>query len=400
MRRTIVLAGTLLAATALASGVAAASWSLAAGMGEGVVQEQDLDRTARLMQELTDAHGPSGFEGPVRQILERELRALGAEVRHDGLGSVIGRLPGTAEEPRIMVVAHMDEVGLMVRHITPEGFVKFQTLGGWLDQALIDQRWMIRTRRGPVHAVSGIRTAHITPSAMRDRVFPREEIFLDVGARSREEAEALGIRPGDPVAPWSPFTVLANGRYAAKAWDDRVGCALLIEAARTLQERGLQTPNALYLVGSVQEEIGLRGARTASQLVRPDLGISLEVGVATDYPGVGPDQAQERLGAGPGVFLHDSSMLPNRKLVDLLFETAAEAGIPLQTEVISGYGQDAAAIQMHATGTPAVNFTVPTRYLHAHTGIIDRADFDAAVELLVEVLLRLDAATVAEMASF
>lgn len=365
-----------------------------------VVFAQQKDRVVRLMEELTNAPAPSGFEGPVRDIMKRELRSAGAEVSTDGLGSVIGMLRGSAGEPRIMLVAHMDELGLMVRYIMPDGFIKFQTLGGWLDQALVDQRWMIVTSKGLVPAVSGIRTAHITSAEDRSRVFPRDEIFLDVGARSKEEAEALGIRPGDPVAPWSPFTILANDRYAAKAWDDRVGCALLVETLRRLKERSSRTPNTLYFVASVQEEVGLRGARTASQVIKPDVGISLEVGVAADYPGVRPEQAQERLGAGPAIFLYDSSMLPNLKLRDFFLSVAAEKKIPLQTEVVSGYGQDASAIQLHGTGTPAINFTIPTRYLHAHTGVMERADFDRAVELLVEILARLDAKTVAQFARF
>lgn len=358
------------------------------------------DRVIRLWEELTNAHGPSGFEGPVREILTREFTAAGLEISTDGLGSVIGVARGAAPQPKIMVVAHMDEIGMMVRYITDEGFIKFQTLGGWLDQALIDQRWIIRTSKGPVLAISGIRAIHIASSDIRGRVVPSSEIFLDVGASSKKGAEALGIRPGDPIAPLSPFTPMGNNRYAAKAWDARVGCALMIEAARRFKEQGIKTPGTIYFVGSVQEEVGMRGAQTASRVIKPDLGISLEVGITTDHPGVGPDLAQERLGKGPGIFLHDSSMLPNLKLRDFFLMVSEKEGIPLQTEVISGYGEDASAIQMHASGTPAINFTVPTRYVHSHTGIIDRADFDHALNLLMKVLVSLDAKTVAEISSF
>jgi endoglucanase len=368
--------------------------------GPSFAQTAPGDRVIRLFEELTTIDAPTGFEGPVRDVLTREFSAAGLEVSTDGLGSVIGMARGTAAQPRIMVVAHMDEVGLMVRYITDEGFIKFQTLGGWLDQALIDQRWVIRTRKGLVHAVSGIRAIHITPQDIRSRVIPASEIFLDVGARSKQEAEAMGIRPGDPIAPFSPFTPMGNNRYAAKAWDARVGCALMIEAARRFKEQGVKLPNTVYFVGSVQEEVGMRGAQTASKVIKPDLGISLEVGIATDFPGVGPDLAQERLGKGPGIFLYDSSMLLNLKLRDFFIKMSEKEGIPLQTEVISGYGEDASAIQMHAGGTPAVNFTVPTRYVHSHTGIIDRADFDHALNLLMKVLASLDAQTVADISRF
>jgi endoglucanase len=299
-----------------------------------------------------------------------------------------------------MVTAHMDEVGLMVQHVTPDGFLLVKNLGGWLDQALPDQRWSILGRNGPVHALSGLPTVHVTPPAQRARVWALTEIFLDVGARSRAEVEALGVRPGDGIAPVSPFTMLPNGRYAAKAWDDRVGLAVMIAASRRIRAEGIRLPARVVWVATTQEEVGLRGAQTSVDLADPDLGISVEAGVAADYPGIGPGQAQEQLGDGPGIFLLDSSMIPNRKLRDFFFDVAEEEGIPLQPNVLTGYGEDGAEIQVYDTGRPSVNMTVPTRYLHAHTGIIQRSDFDQAVELLIQVLLRLDAATVAELASF
>lgn len=335
----------------------------------------------------------------MRAIVERELRELGARIRHDGLGSVVAEMPGGAG-PRIMVTAHLDEVGLMVQHVRPDGFLRVKKLGGWLDQALPDQRWLVVGDEGPVLAVTGMRTVHVTPPGERDRVWSLEETFLDVGARSAAEVAAMGIRPGDPVAPWSPFTVLPNGRYAAKAWDDRVGLAVMLEAARRIREEGIRLPNTPVWVATVQEEIGLRGAQTSVVVAEPDLGISIEAGVAADYPGARPEQAQERLGGGPGIFLLDSSMIPNEKLADFFFHVAEDEGIPLQADVLTGYGEDGAEIQRYASGRPSVNITVPTRYLHTHTGIIQRSDFDQAVDLLVAVLRRLDAETVARLSSF
>ena len=219
------------------------------------------DRVSRLLEELSNASGPSGFEGPVREIIVRELHALGIETSTDGLGSVIGVLAGSSERPRIMLAAHMDEVGAIVRYVTPEGMVKFQPVGGWLDQALVDQRWIIMTNKGPVLALSGLRSVHLATSEERTRVTPRDEVFLDVGARSKEEAEAMGIRPGDSIVPSSSFGELVHGRYVGKAMDDRVGCVMLLETLRRLKVQGTKTPNTIYFVGTVQEEVGLRAAR-------------------------------------------------------------------------------------------------------------------------------------------
>jgi len=359
-----------------------------------------LDATAQLLKALSEAPGPSAFEEDVRRIVVNEFNAVGATIEYDGLGSVLATLPGNTTGPRVMVTAHMDEVGLMVQHITADGFIRVKTLGGILDQALPDQRWTILGRNGPVMAVSGLRTTHVLPPAQRASVWSLEDTFLDVGALSREEVERMGIRPGDGIAPQSEFVVMANGRYAGKAWDDRVGLGVMIAAARRIRSEGLTLPAQVIWVATTQEEIGLRGAQTAVDKARPDIGISIEAGVSADYPAIGPTQAQERLGGGPGIFLLDSSMIPNRKFRDFFFDVAQQARIPLQPNVLTGYGEDGAEIQRYDTGRATVNMTVPTRYLHGHTGVIQRTDFDRAVELLLQVLTRLDGKTVAQLSSF
>ena len=363
-------------------------------------QQDSLDGVERLLEELTNAHGPSGFEGPVRQIVRREFQPLADEIQTDGLGSLIARLGDSSAGPRIMIAAHLDEVGMMVKHITPGGFIKFQTLGGILDQALINQRYLIRTRNGMVRGVAGLKTPHVMSQQERGRLTPKDEIFIDVGATSRLDAEQrLGIRPGDPIAPDSRFMKLNDPKlYVAKAWDDRAGVAVAIEVLKRLKRN--PSPNVVFAAATVQEEIGLRGAQTSSHIVKPDIGISIEAGVAADYPGIYPDEAQERLGRGPGIFLIDSSMIPNVKLRDFVIDLADEMGIPLQLEVISGYGEDGAQMQRAYGGAPVVNLTVPTRYLHNHNGVIHRDDFDRAVELVTELVRRLDRAAVDRIKSF
>jgi endoglucanase len=222
---------------------------------------------------------------------------------------------------------------------------------------------------------------------------------LDVGAKSREEVAALGIEPGDPVTPDAPFAVL-NGtqRYLGKAWDDRVGCAVVIEVMRRLAAEG--HPNILLVAATTQEETGLRGAHTAADVVRPDIGIAIEGGVAGDVPGAQPEETQARLGAGPGVFLYDFDEQPNRRLVALVKETAKAEKIPLQFDLVKGYGDDSSAIQASNGGVPTVNIVVPVRYTHAHNGVMDRGDFDQTVSLVVALIKRLDAGSVKRLRDF
>lgn len=362
---------------------------------------QPLDDPYRdLLERLSNVHGPTGFEGDVRAIVREELSPIADHLETDGVGSLIARLDGDSERPRVMFAAHMDELGLMVRRITAEGFLKFVPLGGWLDQAIINQRWVVLTRNGPIPGVTGIKTVHVMSPEDRGKVFKKDDIFIDVGATSKQDAEErLGIRPGDAVAPDSRFQPLAGGDlYLGKAWDDRVGVTVMVETLKALKASG--HPNTVFGVATVQEEVGLRGAQTSAWAVEPDIGISLESGVASDYPGINEDEAQERLGGGPGIFLHDSSMLPNNRLRDLVMDTAREIDQPLQFNVLSGYGQDGAMIQKTHGGVPAINITVPTRYLHSHTGVIHRNDVAGAIRLVAEVVRRLDAETVARLRSF
>ncbi len=356
------------------------------------------DRTQLLLQRLSDAPGPPGAEEAVRAIMVGEMKPLATEaIRYDGTGSVIAQ-QGKAG-PRVMIDAHMDELGGMVRRVTPTGFLTMQMLGGWLDQALVDQRWTVIGSKGPVHAVTGIRDIHVVPADERTRVFARDQLYLDIGARNAAEAAAMGVEPGDPVVPDAPFTVM-NGseNYLGKGWDDRIGCAVLLEAMRRTAK--LPHANQLFYVATTQEEVGLRGARAATQTVRPDIGIAIEGGITGDTAGARPEETQAKLGGGPGMFLYDSSTIPNRKMVAFVKSTAKEKGVPLQFDLVQGYGDDSAEMQTASGGAPTVNLVVPVRYTHSHNGIVNRRDFDQMVDLVVDLLVKLDAKTVEELRDF
>lgn len=356
------------------------------------------DQTQGLLQRLADAPGPPGAEEAVRAIMVGEMKPLATEpIRYDGMGDVIAQ-QGKAG-PRIMIDAHMDELGGMVRRVTPNGFLTMQMLGGWLDQALVDQRWIVIGSKGPVHAVTGIRDIHVVPAEERTRVFARDQMYLDVGAKDAAVAAGMGVEAGDPVVPDAPFTVMnGSDNYLGKGWDDRIGCAVLVEAMRRTAK--MPHANQLFYVATVQEEVGLRGARAATQTVKPDIGIAIEGGITGDTSGARPEETQVKLGAGPGLFLYDSSTIANRKMVALVKGTAKGKGVPLQLDLVQGYGDDSAEMQTASGGAPTVNLVVPVRYTHAHNGIVNRKDFDRMVDLVVDLLVRMDAKTVEGLRDF
>jgi putative aminopeptidase FrvX len=351
------------------------------------------DATMELLRELTEAPGISGYEQEVREIIRKHLQDI-TTVEQDRLGSIVCRKDGESREPRIMLAGHMDEIGFIVKLVTEEGFIKFSPLGGWWGHVMLAQRVVIKTRKGDVIGLIGSKPPHILSDEERKKLLEPKDMYIDVGAISSAEVNELGIRPGDPVIPISPFTVLGTGRaYLAKAFDDRAGCALFIEVIKALCRE--KHPNTVYGVGTVQEEIGLRGARTSSWVVEPDVGLTMEVGVAGDVPDVKKDEAQGKLGRGPVIVIRDGSMVPNLRLRDLFINTAENEKIPYQFDMLERGGTDSGAIHLHRRGVPNLVVAVPTRHIHSHTGILCRDDFDYTVRLVTAVIKKLDAPTVA-----
>lgn len=351
------------------------------------------DLTLELLKELTEANGIPGYEAPIREVARKHLEPLG-ELSQDKTGSVICKTAGSSDSPKVMLAGHMDEIGFMVKHVTKEGFLHFLPLGGWFDQVLLGQRVVIKTRDEEVVGVIGAKPPHLLPADQRSKVVKKQEMYIDIGASSKEEVEEAGVRPGDPAIPRADFVPLANGKtYMAKAFDDRVGLAVVISALRELQEG--ETPNTVYGVATVQEEVGLRGATTSVRAVDPDVAIVLESDIAGDVPGIKPEESSVKIGKGPTVLIYDARMIPNLKLRDFLLDTAEELEIPVQLSYVEGGATDGAAIHMHNTGVPTVVIGVAARHIHSDSSIIHRDDFDNAVKLLVEVLKRLDSKTVA-----
>lgn len=357
--------------------------------------ESAMDATLTMLRDLAEAPGVPGQEGAVREVMRRYLEPLG-DVITDNLGGIAGVRSGQADGPKIMLAGHLDEIGFLVTRITDEGYVKFQTLGGWWDQVMLAHRVEIYTRNGPIIGVIGSKPPHILSQEERNKVFEKKHMFIDIGAGSKAEAQSWGVRPGDMVVPVGPFQQMRNSELLmAKAWDNRFGCALAIEVLRRLH--GTLHPNRVYGVGTVQEEIGLRGAATMTNVIAPDIGFALDTGIAGDTPGMNPDEASGKLGSGPVILLYDASMAPHTGLRDLVIDTAASEDINLQFDVMPGGGTDAGRMHIFGAGVPSLVLGVPVRYIHTHTAIMHRGDFEQAARLLAAVIQQLDAEKVAAL---
>jgi endoglucanase len=349
------------------------------------------DATLDFLRDLVEAHGTPGSEAPVAAVMRRYLAGVGP-MSSDRLGSFICEKKGASAGPRVMLAGHLDEVGFFVRSITKEGFIRFLPLGGWWGHVVLAQRLVVKTRKGDVLGVVGSKPPHELRDEDRKKVIEVRDLFLDVGASSDWDVRKhLDIRPGDPILPESHFTVMANPNLLlAKAWDNRIGCAMAAATVKRLQKTS--HPNTVFAVATVQEEVGLRGAETSAFKVQPDVGIALDVGIAHDTPGTEGDVT---LGGGPLVVVYDSSSIPNRGLFDLVEDTAKSLKMKLQYESIERGGTDAGRIHLHGQGVPSISIGVPSRYIHSHVSIIDRRDFESSVDLLVALVKRLDAKTVA-----
>jgi len=349
-----------------------------------------VDDKLKLYQELTEAPGVPGQEEAVREIMRRNLEPYGKTLE-DNLGSIFVEKMGQAGGPRIMIAGHMDEVGFMVTRITDEGFIKFTTLGGWWEQVMLAQRVTIHTRLGVLTGVVGSKPPHLLGAEERKKPVDKKEMFIDIGANNKEEAEKAGVRPGDAIVPICPFTPLVDPKLLlAKAWDNRAGCAVSLLTLELL--KGEKHPNVLYAGATVQEEVGLRGAQTSSWLVEPDIAFALDVGIAGDTPGVKTDEAMSKAGKGPAISIYDAGHVAHRGLRDYVCEVADAEGIPYQFDYITGGATDAGRIHLWNKGVPALNIAIPARYIHSAASIIHRDDLENAAKLMAAVVKKLDSA--------
>lgn len=343
-----------------------------------------------LLKELSMLNAIPGNEKQVRDYMTKKMETLGS-VSYDNLGSIITKKIGNADGPKIMVAGHMDEVGFMVTTITKDGYVKFTPVGGWWSQVMLAQQMTITTHNGTeIRAVIGAKAPHILTPEERKKPVEMDKMYLDLGVENKEEAEKLGIKPGDMVTPYIEIQRLNNRKYMlGKAWDNRVGCAATIQVLTNIQNR--KHENILYGVGTVQEEVGLRGAKTAAYSIEPDIGIALDTTIAYDFP---EGSKNTVLGKGVGIMFKDSSMVGHKGLRDFVVGVCEDEKIPYQLTYLERGGTDGGSIHMTANGAPSIALCLPVRYLHSHTSIVHEDDYDSMVKLVTILIQKLDRETV------
>jgi putative aminopeptidase FrvX len=346
--------------------------------------------TLQLFKTLTELQGAPGNEHAVRKFMTEQLNPYADEMIYDRLGSVFGVKHGKEGTPKVMVAGHMDEVGFMVTQITENGMIRFQTLGGWWSQVMLAQRVQVMTDNGPVVGVIASIPPHLLDEAQRSKPMQIKNMLIDIGADDREDAKKIGIKPGQQIVPVCEFTPMANEKkILAKAWDNRYGCGLAAELLKEVD--GTELPNTLYSGATVQEEVGLRGAQTAANMINPDIFYALDASPANDSSG--DKNAFGQLGKGALIRILDRSMVTHRGIREFILDTAESNDIPYQFFVSQG-GTDAGRVHVSNKGVPSAVIGICSRYIHTSSSIIHVDDYAAAKELLTKLVKATDKTTV------
>ena len=341
----------------------------------------------KFLKEITEAKGISGDEKEVSRVMKSYLEGYADSFDYDNLGSLIACKKGD-DDLKVMLAAHMDEVGFMISYIEESGFIRMNPVGGWWGHVLPSQKVAIKTIDDKVYyGVIGSMPPHGMKPEVRTKVMAIEDLYVDLGVDNKQEVLNLGINVGDSVIPYTEFMVMNNPDYlCSKAFDDRIGAAIVVEVMRNLKEEN--HPNTLYSVGSVQEEVGLRGARTVTYKVKPDVAIAIDVSKTYDIPGM--SKGESKLGKGPSLSLMDASVIANKGLLKVLREICKEKNIPFTYDALPSGGTDSGEISKSFEGIINMTISLPCRYFHSHNSIINIKDYHACIDLLTEFVKRLD----------
>ena len=339
-----------------------------------------------LLKRLSEACGISGFEDDIREILKDELADSVDEMETDLMGNLITTHKGKDDKPSVMLASHMDEIGLMVSYIDDDGFLRFVKIGGINDQMLLNQKVYVQTQKGEVPGIIGSKPPHITSASEAKKIIPYKNMFIDIGAKDRKQAEEL-VSIGDAVVFHTEFEECLNDLVMGKALDNRVGCAVM---AQVMKEYDGDV--TVYGVGTVQEEVGLKGAKTSAFKLNPDMAIALDVTIAGDHPGVKEEEAYIKAGKGTVISLTDASgrgLITHPMMKKLLVEAAEESGIDYQVEVGDGGTTDASAIHLTREGIATATLSSGSRYIHTPISVVSLKDMDDTVKLIIAFLNKL-----------
>lgn len=329
------------------------------------------------LENLSNTCGVTGREEDVRKLMAKLMKPYVDEIAVDKLENVIAVKKGKPGSPKVMLAAHMDEVGLMVKTITKDGFLQFAKMGGIDDRILLAQKVVVHTQSGTLQGIIGAKPPHIQKEAERKKIVTYDQLFIDIGAESLKDAGKMGVKVGDPVSFDVEYAKISKDIVTGKAFDDRVGCAIMIE---TLKQLG-NTDCTVCAVGTVQEEVGLRGAATATFGIDPDIGIALDVTVAGDVPGVRDFDTSVKMGKGPVLTVADAGLITHPKVLRMLMDAAEETKIPFQLETGLPGATDAARISLSRQGVPSGTVSVATRYIHSPAGMLSLKDAENSAKL-------------------
>ncbi|MEN8098230.1 MAG: M42 family metallopeptidase [Chloroflexota bacterium] len=325
-----------------------------------------------ITRKLTEAYGPSGHEGQIRSVIREEIESMVDDLRVDALGNLIAIIEGDKSGKRVLLAAHMDEIGVIVTHIDEKGFPRIAPVGGVRPGPCIGHR--VRFVNGTIGVIGVEKREKIDATPTFD------QLYLDVGAKSKEE---IPVGVGD-MGCFDRSFVAQQERWTAKAMDDRIGCAILVQLIREINDRKPEIAHTVQVVFSVQEEVGLRGATTAAFGLEPDIGIAIDVTLSGDTPKPFPISVE--LGKGPAIKVKDSGMISHPGLVSAMIECAESNEIPYQLEVLTGGTTDARAIQISQSGVISGCVSVPCRYVHTSSETVDSRDVENSVELILACL--------------
>ena len=335
-----------------------------------------------LLEKLSNAPGISGHEGIVRDMILEEIKPYIDTHEIDNMGNLI--TCKYAGQPNIMLAAHMDEIGLIVKYIDDQGFIYFSPVGGWFDQTLLHQRMVIHTKLGEHYGINGSKPPHVMKAVEYDKVIKKDKMFIDIGADSKSDAIKMGIEIGNQIVPDAKFFTLNKSKVAGKALDNRAGCTMLIEIMKNLESDA-----TVYAVFTTQEEVGLKGARTSAFKINPDFSFATDVTICGDHPGISKRESDISMGKGPAITMSDASgrgIIVPEIILNKIKKIEDEYNIPVQYEVSDGGTTDGTAIHLTREGIPTGVISIPCRYIHTPYSIIDMNDLENSVRLMKRIL--------------